>query len=332
MFAKAREDTPQSAEDYLQLSKDAIARWDGHDGLLRYVIAPSGPQRCTDDLLVAANELSAEHDTTLHIHVLETKTQAVTGPEFYGRTLVEHLSDLGLVTDRLTIAHGIWLTSHDIELLGAAGASVAHNAISNQKLGAGIAPFRALLDAGVNIGLGSDGLSSNDSARMFDVMKAAALLHKVSTPDFSQWPSASEVLWAGTRGGARSCRLADEVGAIAAGRKADLVVLDMRSVNFTPLNDVVNHLVYCENGASVRTVMVNGRIVVENGRCTQIDTDAVLAEIRELAPEVIARHAEAERANAVFKPYFEEIHRRCYTQPIGINRYSGDESGWVIRT
>jgi 5-methylthioadenosine/S-adenosylhomocysteine deaminase len=321
--------TPRSVADYLDFSRQALAKLHGKDGLLRYVIAPSGPQRCSDELLVAADALSAEFDTTLHVHVLETKTQAVTGREFFGRTLVQHLDGLGVLSDRLTIAHGIWLTAPDIALLGAAGASVAHNAISNQKLGAGIAPLRELLDAGVNLALGSDGLCSNDSARMFDVMKAAALLQKIVTPDYETWPTAHEMLWAATRGGARSVRLTDDIGAIARGRKADLVLLDLTTVNFTPLNDVINHLVYCENGASILEVMVNGQTVVRGGRCLLVDEAAVLAEIRELAPEMLARHADVERANEKFTPYFAEIHQRCCAQQLSVNRYAGDESAWV---
>lgn len=320
---------PRSAADYLEFSRQALAAFHGKDGLMRYVVAPSGPQRCTDELLVAADALSKEFDTTLHLHVLETKVQAVTGQEFYGKTLVGHLAQLGVLSDRMTLAHGIWLTNEDIALLGAAGSSVAHNAISNQKLGAGIAPIRDLLNAGVNVALGTDGLCSNDSARMFDVMKAAALLQKVTTPDYTRWPSAPEILWAATRGGARSARLADEVGAVEPGRKADLVLLDLRTVNFTPLNDVRNHLVYCENGASITKVMINGRVVVDGGRCTLVDEDAVLAEIRQLAPELLARHADVERANTVFAPYFAAIHRRCCAQRLDVNRYAGDEQAWV---
>lgn len=329
LLQQVRSTAPRDGLEYLEFSREALARFHGLDGLLRYVVAPSGPQRCTDELLVAADSLSKEFDTTLHIHVLETKVQAVTGREFYGRTLVGHLDALGVLTDRMTLAHGIWLTDQDIALLAAAGSSVAHNAISNQKLGAGIAPLRALLAAGVNVALGSDGLCSNDSARMFDVMKAAALLQKVTTPDYTQWPTAHEILWAATRGGARSARLTDEIGAIEPGRKADLVLLDMRTVNFTPLNDVRNHLVYCENGASIEQVMVNGSLVVDGGRCTTVDEQAVLAEIRELAPELLARHTEVERANAIFAPYFAAIHRRCCAQPLGINRYAGDERTWT---
>jgi len=318
---------PPTTEHYLEFSREALARFDGRAGRLRYVIAPSGPQRCTDDLLVAANELSREHDTTYHIHVLETKVQAVTGHEFYGDTLVGYLDGLGVLSERATLAHGIWLTDEDIGALARSGASVAHNAISNQKLGAGIAPFRKLLDAGVNVALGSDGLSSSDSARMFDVIKAAALLHKVTTPDYEQWPTATEILWAATRAGARSMRLEGVTGAIAPGMKADLVLYDLRTLNFTPRNDLRNHLVYSENGSSIEQVMVDGRVVVRDGVCTQIAEDAVLEELRALAPELLARHGRAEEMTRVFAPAFAAIHRRCCATPLPINRYGGPDPG-----
>lgn len=329
LLAEARATRPRTTDEYLQFSKEALARYDGRAGRLRYVIAPSGPQRCTDELFVAANELSREHDTTFHVHVLETKMQAVTGREFYGSTLVEHLDAIGVLSDRATLAHGIWLTEGDIGRLGEAGASVAHNPLSNLKLGSGIAPWGALLDAGVTLGLGSDGLSTNDSARMFDVVKSAALLHKVTQPDFEAWPTADEVLWAATRGGARSARLGAEIGAIEAGRKADFLVLDLRSVNFTPVNDVAQHLVYVENGDSISEVWVDGRVVVRDGRCLLIDEEAVLDEVRALGGDYLERFAKVEEINRVFEPHLREIYRRCCAEPIGINRFSNDERAWV---
>lgn len=320
-----------SADEHLAFAREALARFDEPDGRLRYVIAPSGPQRCSDELLGASAQLAREHERPLHIHVLETKVQAVTGREFYGRTLVEHLDDLGVLCEQATLAHGIWLTESDIERLAISGTSVAHNAISNQKLGAGIAPLRALWDAGVNVALGSDGLCSNDSARMFDVMKAAALLQKVTTPDFTTWPDAGEILWAATRAGARSVRMEGEIGAVSPGHRADLVLLDLRTVNFTPANDLRNHLVYCENGASIERVFVDGRTVVLDGRCADVDEQAILAEIRSLAPRLLARHERAEALSRAFAPHFTAIHHRCCAQPIAINRYAGDESQWITR-
>ncbi|MFD9663092.1 amidohydrolase family protein [Rhodococcus sp. NPDC059968] len=331
-LAQAHSVPPRTTDEYIDFSKEALARYDGRSGLLRYVIAPSGPQRCTEDLFVAANELSREHDTTYHVHVLETKTQAVTGREFYGSTLVEYMDKMGVLTDRTTLAHGIWLTDSDIVRLGEVGASVAHNPISNLKLGSGIARWRDLLTAGVNLGLGSDGLASNDSARMTDVVKTTALLHKVTDPDLRTWPTADEVLWAATRGGARSARLTDEVGAIEAGRKADFVMFDLRSINFTPVNDVPTHLVYVENGDSIREVWVNGQVVVRDGTCLLVDEEAVLEELRELAAGYLEKYAGVEERNRALQPYFDQIYHRCISESMGINMFSGDERNWITRS
>ena len=318
-----------TTEDFLGFARDAIERFHGRAGRLRYVIAPSGPQRCTEDLLVGAEELSREHGLTYHIHILETKVQAVTGREFYGKTLIRYMHDLGALSERTTIAHSIWVTDEDIELMADAGVSVAHNAISNQKLIAGIAPFRKLWDAGIPVALGTDGISSNDTARIFDVMRIAALLHKVTTPDYTRAPTASEIIRAATLNGARSAYVHDETGSLEPGKKADLLVIDTKTLNFTPLNDIQKHVVYCENGSSLDKVIVNGEVVADRGRLTRVDEDALLDELRELLPEFLARYAKVEELNGQFVPYFAEIHRRCCAQPIGINRYSGDESEWV---
>lgn len=329
LLERVRDQPVASAQEHLAFAREALARFDDPDGRLRYVIAPSGPQRCSDELLVGAAELARAHDRPLHIHVLETKVQAVTGQEFYGRTLVEQLDALGVLCEQATLAHGIWLTASDIELVAASSTTIAHNAISNQKLGAGIAPLRELLDARINVALGSDGLCSNDSARMFDVMKSAALLQKVTTPDYSTWPDASEILWAATRAGARSVRMEGEIGAISPGYRADLVLLDLRTVNFTPRNDLRNHLVYCENGASIERVLVDGRTVMRDGRCTEVDEEAILAEIRAIAPELLERHGRVEQLNRAFAPHFAAIHQRCCAQPLSINRYAHAEQGWL---
>ena len=328
LLARVNEMSPPSTKDYLEFAKEALSRFQDKQGRLRYVIAPSGPQRCTDDLLAAAHELAVKHGTPYHIHILETKTQAVTGREFYGKTLIRHMHDVGALSERTTIAHSIWITDDDIELMSKARCSVAHNPISNQKLGAGIAPFRKLLDAGVNVALGTDGISSNDTARMLDVMHVAAILHKVTSPNYKTWPTAEEVLRAATIGGARSAMIHDQVGSIEVGKKADLVMFDTRSINFTPLNDLRNHVVYCENGTSITTVIVNGDIVVRDGKLTRVDETALLDELRSYLPAFQKHHAHVEAINREFEPYFAQIHRRCCEQDVGINRYSSSEREW----
>jgi len=241
---------------------------------------------------------------------------------------VRYMHDLGLLHEGVAIAHSIWVTDADIEIMGDARVSIIHNVISNQKLGAGIAPIRKLLKAGVNVALGSDGICSNDTPRMFDVMHAAGLLHNVSTPDYGRWLDAGEVLHAATVGGAKSALISEDVGTLEAGKKADMLILDMRTSAFTPLNDIRNHLVYCENGSSIEKVIVNGEIAVDAGRLTRVDEVAILAELRALMPEFIAKHAQVEELNRRFVPYFAEIHRRCNDMDIGVHRL-GTDAAWV---
>ncbi|CNE54172.1 amidohydrolase [Mycobacterium tuberculosis] len=317
-----------TTEEYLDYSREAIDRFHRPQGRLRYVLAPSGPQRCTDDLLSGAADLAREHDAELHIHVVETKMQAVTARLMYGRTMAEHLADVGALDRHTTFAHGVWLTEGDIALLGSAGASVAHNPLANLKLGAGVAPYRQLLDAGVTVGLGSDGLC-NGSARLFDVVRLAALLHNVSSPDHGQWPTVAEVLASATAGGARST-LADGVtGTIEAGKAADLVVYDLSGIPFTPLNDLRNHLAFSEDGSSVETVIVDGRTVLDQGKITTVDEAGLLAEFSELAPPVLARHIAVEQDNAQFHAPVTEIHQWASAQPVEVNRYTQSPQAWA---
>lgn len=311
---------PPSTEYYLEFAREAITRFHEPDGRLRYVIAPSAPQRCTEDLLAAAAELSVAEDVAYHVHVLETHTQAVTGPVMYGKTLIQLMSDLGALNEGTSIAHAIWVGDDDIELMAEAGCSIAHNPICNLRIGAGVAPLRRFLDAGVNVALGTDGISSNDTSRIFDVMHVAGLVHNVTSIDYHSWPAAEEILMAATIGGARSMRLGGTTGAIEVGRKADLVMLNLKTLNFTPLNDVRRHLVYCENGTSVETVIVNGDVVVEAGRLTRVDEEAVIDEARERLPEFLAQHAQVEELNRTFEPYFAEVHRMCSEMDVGMER------------
>lgn len=315
---------PMTAQTYMDYCRAAFDRLHGTSGRVNFMIAPSAPQRCTPDLMAACMDLAVEKQVPFHTHVLETKTQGVTGPILYGKSLIAYLSDLGLLKRNTTIAHSVWVSDEDIRLMGEAGVSVAHNAVSNLKLGAGFAPIRRLLDAGVTIGLGTDGVSSNDTSRIFDVMRVAGLVHSAAGPDYDKWLKAEEILTMATIGGARTAMLEHVTGSLEVGKAADLLVLDLRRYPFTPLNDIARHLVYSENGSSIETVMVAGRIVMQEGRLTTVDEEAVFDEIAELVPAYLAEHAELERRNAIFEPVMAEIHRRSTQMDIFLNRYQGD--------
>ncbi|RDL46334.1 5-methylthioadenosine/S-adenosylhomocysteine deaminase [Ensifer sp. M14] len=315
---------PLTASAYIDYCRSAFASLHGKSGRLNFMIAPSAPQRCSPDLMAACMDLADEKHVPFHTHILETKTQAVTGHMLHGKSLIAYMHDLGLLKRNTTIAHSVWVSDEDMRLMGQAGVSVAHNAVSNLKLGAGIAPIRRLLDAGVTVGLGTDGVSSNDTSRIFDVMRVAGLVHSAAGPDHSAWVAADEILAMATIGGARTAMLEEATGSLEVGKVADLLILNLRSYPFMPLNDVAKHLVYSENGSSIETVMVAGRIVMENGRLTTVDEQAVFDEIAELVPAYLTEHADLERRNSVFEPVMAEIHRRATRADIGLNRYQGD--------
>ncbi|SFS78851.1 amidohydrolase family protein [Saccharopolyspora flava] len=324
LLAEVRALPVPTTADYLGFSAEAFARYrDRAGGRLRYMLAPSGPQRCTDDLLAGATELADAHGAECHVHVLETKTQAVTGREFYGTTLVEHLRRIGALSPRTTLAHGIWVTDRDVEILAENRVSVSHNPLSNLKLGSGIAPWRRYHDARVTLGLGSDGCSSSDTPRLHEVIKSAALLHKVTDPDPDRWSSADEVLRAATLGGARSAQLDAEIGSLEEGKRADLLIYDLDTLAFAPWNRPDLHLVYSENGSSLRTVMIDGEVIVRDGRVTGVDESALLAELRERLPEIRRDQDDLDRRNAAFHEPFEAMYRRCAAENVGVNRWAG---------
>ncbi len=317
--------------EYLAFSRQAFEQYHGRgNGRLRYMVAPSAPQRCDEDLLVGATRLAQRFDAECHIHVLETKTQLVTGNEMYGGSLVAYMDRIGALSPNTTLAHGIWLTEDDMSMIASAGTSISHNPISNLKLGSGIAPWSALRNAGVNLGLGTDGCSSSDSPRMLDVVKSAALLHKVTNPDFTTWPTVDEVLHAGTVGGARSALLQDTVGTVEVGMQADLVIFDLDTMAFTPRQKLDRQLVYSENGSSIDIVIVAGRIVVEGGRVTTVDRSAVLAELSERLDEIVARQNALDSLNKPLLDALATMYDRAIATRGTVNRFSDDERTWLV--
>lgn len=281
---------------------------DSHEGRLRFMLAPSAPQRCTPDFYVGCYEMAVAFGVPFHTHVLETRVQRQTGLTLHGKSLIAYMHDLGVLGRNTAIAHSVWVSDADMALMGEAGVCVLHNVASNLKLGSGIAPIRRLRTAGVTVALGTDGVSSNDTASVWDLMRLAGLVHNVSDPDPQVWMTATEVLSMATIGGARSAMLDHRSGSLEPGKAADLLMLDLDTIAFTPLNDVARQLVYSENGRSIEMVMIDGTIVLESDRLTLIDEPAILAELRELLPAYQAHHAVLEQRNAQFEPYFSKIY------------------------
>jgi cytosine/adenosine deaminase-related metal-dependent hydrolase len=158
---------------------------------------------------------------------------------------------------------------------------VVHNPAANLKLGSGLAPIRAMLDLGVNVALGTDGAASSDNQVLFEALRLAALIHNTGDPDPARWISAREAWRMATEGGARVLGLAEQVGELRRGYLADIVLLDLDSPHLSPLNDPVRQMAFCESGASVRSVVVDGRVILHEGRIEAFDEQAILQEAAE---------------------------------------------------
>ena len=301
-----------------------IDRWHGAcGGRLGAAVSCSAPQRVTPDYFASLSELSRRHDIPFIVHILESKLQRVFGEDKYGKSLVRYVSDLGLLDERMEVVHSIWVDNQDIDLLAEAGCTVAHNPVCNLKIGSGIMPFRRLRDRGVPICLGSDEASVDDSANLWTVAKVAGILHKISDPEYRKWPTAREILNCLFDGGARAMRLKGRIGALAPGYEADIALLDLNSIAFTPLNDIRRQLVFCENGSSVVMTIVAGRVVVEGGRLLTVDEEAIKAEVREFSAcnrEEINRSREAADR---LEPYYREMYLRGANRDVGMNRWAG---------
>jgi 5-methylthioadenosine/S-adenosylhomocysteine deaminase len=324
--ARLAEPAPMDSAGLLACYAHLLERWHGAaDGRLGAAVSCSAPQRVTPDYFAALDALSRAHDLPFYVHMLETKLQRVLGHEkLGGRSLVRTVHDLGLLSDRMNIIHAIWIDSADIALIAEAGAAVAHNPISNLRLGSGIMPFRKLRDKGVPICLGTDEAIADDAINMWLVAKLTGLIHNITDPDYERWPTAAEILDCLISGGAKAMRQEKRIGRIAPGYQADLILLDLDTLPFTPLNDLKRQLVYCESGGSVRLTMVAGRVVVEDGRVTTVDEAALKAEAREYARRFAGNQSEVDRAAAELSPSYRKMYLKAAGRDVGMNRWGGD--------
>lgn len=329
-----REAPRQSAEQLLALYHYLIEKWHGAEqGRLAVAVSCSAPQRVTPAYLRALSELSRSLDLPFNIHVLETRLQRVLGDEKYGQSLIQLLAQARVLDERCQIIHSIWVDDADIATLAASGCVVAHNPVCNLRLGSGVMPYRKLRDAGVPIALGTDELCSDDTANLWFAGKTAAMIHTLADTDFDRWPQAGEILHSMTRGGARSMRMEGHIGQLQVGARADLILLDLDRWAFTPLNDLVRQLIYCEDGSSVSYTFVNGRLVYNQGHFPGLDARAIRREIRAMAASVQAQHADTQAAAQLLMPYYRSMYEQAHAQEVGLERRMGDsDCGTFPRT
>ncbi|MFL6215140.1 MAG: amidohydrolase family protein [Blastocatellia bacterium] len=259
-------------------------KWKGHP-LIIPAIAPHAPYTVSTEHLKQAHELSSRKNVPLVIHVAEDSAEVKTIQERYGASSVAYLERIGLLDNRVIAAHMVWPTPADIQTLASRKVGVAHCPQSNMKLAAGAAPVPQMLKAGVAVGLGTDGAASNNDLNMWEEMDTAAKLHKLVLKDPTVL-NAKEALQMATINGARAIHLEKEIGSLEPGKRADLIIVNIESSHQWPLYNIYSHLVYATKASDVDTVMINGRLVMEDRQIGTIDAAAVRKKAREYADRI----------------------------------------------
>ncbi len=269
--------------------KDAVTeieKWKGHENL-SFMLAPHAPYTCDDGYQREVAAEATRLGVPIHTHVSESLSEMETIREKYGCTPPELFDRTGLLTDKTVAAHCVYLTDSDIKLMAERGVSVATNPVSNLKLANGIAPVPKMLEGGINVCLGTDGAASNNTLNMIRELGLLSILHKGATGD-PQAVSARTGLDIATKNGAKALGL-NNVGEIKPGMKADLTILDLDHPNLQPMNNPVSALAYSAGGYEVETVMVGGRILMENRQYTTIDRDKVVFEVNRICERIGTR-------------------------------------------
>lgn len=279
---------PEDGLDVLEDNRAAFGACAGDaDGLVRVVVGIEWIPLATPEMLREASSLANELGTGLHIHLSESQQEVETCKQAFGARPVRVAYDHGLLGPSTVAAHCVWLTDEDISMIAETGTHVSHNPAANSKLGEGIAPARSLLEAGVNVGLGHDSTEGNNTMDMFDVMRTAAYLQRALYADPMLMP-ADQVLRMATVNGARA--LGVDAGVIEPGRKADIILVEAEMEFFDSRSpayraNLAPRMVFATNGNMVRTVIVDGSVVMEDRVVKTVDE----AEVAERAREAVAR-------------------------------------------
>jgi cytosine/adenosine deaminase-related metal-dependent hydrolase len=317
---------PMQTDDLLSQYRYLIDMWHkSSHGRLRAAVSCSAPQRVSVDYLQALNAISLAYDLPFYIHMLETRLQRVFGEVcLNGRSLIRYVDDLALLSERMNVIHAVWIDDDDIARLARAGAQVIHNPISNLRLGSGIMPFRRLAQAGVPIALGSDEIIADDAVNLWSVMKTAALVHTIGDPDPDRWPVANEILRCMFEGGATAMRQEHQLGRIAPGFQADLIMLDLDTLPFTPLNDIARQLVYADASRAIVMTMVAGHVVMRDGKLLTIDEPALRQEARAIMDAAAGQRDTLMRDAAEWLPHYRAMYEKSLAIDVRMNRWVGD--------
>jgi len=271
-------------ENGFQYSESLINKWKD-DPLVSIAVEPHSLFTCSPDLLQKANELALKYHVPLITHLAETVNELNDIKERYGRTPVEHLQALDLIGPHLIADHCVHLVEEEINVLAQEGVKAIHNPESNMKLASGIAPIPEMLRKDMIIGLGTDGCASNNNLDLFTEMDMAAKLHKLNTMDTTVMDAVT-VLRMATIEGAKALGMDSITGSLEEGKKADIIIVDVKKPHLTPMYNPYSHLVYAARGNDVVHTIINGKLVMEGRKLLGLEIDEIMGRAREKSRDV----------------------------------------------
>ena len=266
---------------------EAVRLAEGRDRI-RIAVAPHSPYTVSPENLQRGRSLADKEGLLFMTHIAETQDEVDIVRERYGKSPVRHLDSLHLLDERTIGAHCVWVDEEDIDILAQRGVTVSHNPQSNMKISSGIAPVARMLERGALVAVGTDGTCSNNDLDMFEELRTAAFLQKSATADPLVLP-AYETLCMATANGARAMGREGELGILREGALADMIVVDLQKPHLQPIHDVVSNLVYCGKAADVETVVVDGRVVVENRQIAGLDLPQLFRDAEAAVARILAK-------------------------------------------
>lgn len=278
--------TDGSIRDKLDKTREYAKKYNEKDYRIKVLVSLHAPYTCNPETTKLCVDLAKELNTGIHIHLAETMDEENTIKEKYGKTPTEYLNDLHVFDVKTVLAHGIYLSDSDIEILKSKNTGISHNPVSNCKLSSGICNVTKLHENGICVGIGTDGSGSTTTLDMFEEMRLTAYLQKVNTLN-PVAIKAYDVLKMATIEGAKVLGLENEIGTIEEGKKADIILIDINKPHLYPANDIATNLVYSANGSDVDTVIIDGKIIMKNRKLTNIDEEEIYEKINQICNRLL---------------------------------------------
>ena len=275
----------ENAADSLSKGLAFIDRWKGRNSRITPILGPHANYTLNAEQLREVRDAALEAGVSISIHISESPYELEYAKKTYGMTSIDLLDSMDFFDAPTIGAHVVWPTETEISILAERKVGVIHNPTSNMKTAAGIAPITEMLQAGVRVGLGTDGAASNNDLDMWEEMRLAAFLQKVHQMNPEVMP-ANSVLTMATRGGAEAIGMGESIGSLEVGKRADIIQVSFDDVHFVPTYDVISHLVYVADEQDVTTVVVDGNVLMKDRGILTIDTDRVRTEATALAARI----------------------------------------------